>query len=179
MLNTPAPRSVERLRQASPTGRLLDLFLPDEEAGVLDQQQAAPAAPKPQATRAGRRRPTPSPIDAPDVSPVDASGQGQDIIRIVHQAIDNCKPLMRVVTVKKGTKVVYVPQPIRPQKQMQMAVKWIVEAAHKRKAGSTAPIHECLATELLLAFQRKGSARAKRDELHKLALDNRANVSSR
>lgn len=35
---------------------------------------------------------------------------------------------------------------------------------------------EALAVELLLAAQRKGGARARRDEVHKLALDNRANL---
>jgi len=36
---------------------------------------------------------------------------------------------------------------------------------------------ECLALEILLAYKKEGSARQKRDELHKLALENKANVA--
>lgn len=36
---------------------------------------------------------------------------------------------------------------------------------------------ECLALELLLAYRKEGAARQKRDDLHKLALENKANVA--
>jgi small subunit ribosomal protein S7 len=148
------PEYVSKLKGKSPSGRLLDLFLSDE----------SPVSSSGRPEQLGAARATYE------------STEQQDMVLVVRKAVDNCKPLMRVVTVKKGTKVVYVPQPIEPKKQMRLAVKWIVEAAQKRKASTESKISECLALELLLAYQKKGSAREKRDALHKLAMDNRASV---
>lgn len=56
--------------------------------------------------------------------------------------------------------------------------RWIINAANKRKQSSKATsMAECLALELLLAYRKEGSARAKRDEMHKTALENKSNVS--
>nr|8A22_Bg Chain Bg, uS7m [Polytomella magna]8APN_Bg Chain Bg, uS7m [Polytomella magna]8APO_Bg Chain Bg, uS7m [Polytomella magna] len=108
----------------------------------------------------------------------DNSGKDiKDVIDIVLQAVDNVKPLMQVDSNKTGTKVMHVPRPLKPRNQTQFAVKWIIEAAIKRCMASKRPMHECLAVEILLAYQKKGAARTKRDELHKLAMDNRANIA--
>jgi small subunit ribosomal protein S7 len=60
-----------------------------------------------------------------------------------------------------------------------LALHWLVKAADSRAKGSSAGYAQCLALELLLAYQKKGAARQKRDDLHKLALQNRANVHQR
>ena len=41
-----------------------------------------------------------------------------------------------------------------------------MEAANKRRESSHAPMAECLALELLLAFRKEGSARQKRERMH-------------
>lgn len=56
--------------------------------------------------------------------------------------------------------------------------RWIVNAAHQRKESSPkTSMAECLALELLMAYRKEGAARQKRDDLHKLALENKANVA--
>lgn len=53
-----------------------------------------------------------------------------------------------------------------------------MDAAHKRKDNSKgASMAECLALELLLAYRKEGAARQKRDDLHKVALENKSNVA--
>ena len=53
-----------------------------------------------------------------------------------------------------------------------------MNAAHQRKETSpSSSMAECLALELLLAYKKEGGARQKRDDLHKLALENKSNVA--
>lgn len=163
----PKPESLsDALRKASPTGKLLDAFgsltvTPDQLRDQVERQR----------NRLGEAVSAEGPV-----LPQLEGPESRDAANVVMQAVENCKPLMKVQATKAGTKIVYVPRPILPHQSTNFAVKWILQAAEKRRAASKAKLHECLALELLLAYQKKGSARAKRDELHKLALDNRANV---
>jgi len=96
---------------------------------------------------------------------------------VVLRAVENCKPLMKLSQIKTGSKVSYVPIIITPAEQRSLALRWILEAARKRKQAAklkTTSLADCLAAELMLAAQCRGAAREKRDALHKLALENRA-----
>lgn len=150
----PALQSVLELQRASPTGRLLDLFLDSPSPQRTTQTGAAASAQQ----------------------LVRSTDPSRDVLLTMVQAVENCKPLMKVSTIKKGNRAVHVPLPIPPKQQMQFAVKWIVQAAKKRKESSDSSMAECLAYELLLAAQKKGNARTKRDDMHKIAAENRANV---
>jgi small subunit ribosomal protein S7 len=95
------------------------------------------------------------------------------------QAIHNITPVLDVRSLRTATTVKYVPGLMPPRKARSLALHWLVRAADARKKGSSASYAECLALELLLAYQKRGGARQKRDDLHKLALQNRANVHMR
>jgi len=141
---------IKQLKKASPTGKLLDLLNTDSTATVSTSNSLREDS---------------------------SEKELKDVIELILQSVDNVKPLMNVDGAKAGTKIVYTPVPLIPRKQTQLAIKWIIEATEKRCIATKKPIHECLATEILLAYQKKGAARLKRDELHKLAMDNRANIS--
>lgn len=98
---------------------------------------------------------------------------------LLMQAIHNITPVLDVRTVRSATTVKYVPGLMPPKKARSVALHWLVSAADARKKNSSASYAECLALELLLAYQKRGGARQKRDDLHKLALQNRANVHLR
>ncbi|KAG1668527.1 hypothetical protein FOA52_012121 [Chlamydomonas sp. UWO 241] len=101
-----------------------------------------------------------------------------DVIQMVLAAVEHCRPLMKVQSIKTGTRIVHVPKVAMAEEQRSLAVRWIIAAAAKRKQGNKAvSMAECLALELLLAYRKEGSARAKRDDVHKVALDNKANVA--
>lgn len=160
---SPEARSLaDTLRQSSPTGRLLDLFAPT--ATISNRQSLEP-------TSASATTPATAP----------AAINETDVVRVVMRAVENCKPLMKIQQNKAGNKVLMVPKPLDPSQSTNFAVKWIVQAALKRRdaARGRVPMSECLALELLLAYQRKGSSRSRRDEVHKVALDNRANVRTK
>lgn len=56
---------------------------------------------------------------------------------------------------------------------------WLVQAAENRRRSSKSSMAQCLALEILLAYNSSGSARQKRDDLHKLGLTNKANLHLR
>jgi small subunit ribosomal protein S7 len=103
----------------------------------------------------------------------------KDATRIVLTAIENVVPKLDVRTTKSSTKVTFVPGLMPPNKGRSLALRWLAQAAHNRKKSSKGRFADCLAMELLLAYQKKGAARQKRDDLHKLALQNRANLHLR
>jgi small subunit ribosomal protein S7 len=104
----------------------------------------------------------------------------RDVVRLVLAAVDNVTPHLDVRTVRGSTKTVFVPGVMPPNKGRSLALHWLVRAAAARAkgAGRAASYSDCLAVELLLAYQ-KGGARQKRDDLHKLALQSRANLHLR
>jgi small subunit ribosomal protein S7 len=108
-----------------------------------------------------------------------AAIQEKDAVKIVLQAIENVRPQLAVKTKRVATRVLYVPGVMPEAKSRSLAVHWLVDAATSRKAKSKASMAQCLAMELLLAYQKQGGVRQKRDDLHKLALANRANLHMR
>ena len=61
--------------------------------------------------------------------------------------------------------------PISTDRQLSLALKWIVKHARKRSERS---MKERLAAELVAASKGQGNSIKKRDELHKMAESNRA-----
>lgn len=102
-----------------------------------------------------------------------------DAVRIVLQAIDNVKPMLKVMPNKTKTQITWVPGTISQREARSLALRWIYYAASTRQRKTKGKIAECLALELLLAYQKKGSARQKRDDVHRTALLNRPNVHMR
>jgi small subunit ribosomal protein S7 len=170
------------------------LQLPQQQAGSAVQLQQAAAFsqkknPKEQ-KRENKKQQRKEKQDRKADAAVGGSGEGgsfadegaavePDITRLVLQAIHNVTPLLDVRPIRTATKVNYVPGLMPPKKARSLALHWLVKAADTRAKGSRGGYAECLALELLLAYQKKGAARQKRDDLHKLALQNRANVHQR
>ena len=103
----------------------------------------------------------------------------KDATRIVIKAVENVIPHLDVRTLSTHTKVTYVPGAMPLAKGRSLALRWLVKAAQARSRSSKNSLSHCLALELLLAYQKQGSARQKRDDIHKLALLNRANMHLR
>lgn len=100
-----------------------------------------------------------------------------DILGVFIAAVDNCKPAMKVLSIKKGTRVIHVPKVVLPGEQRSLAVRWIIEAANKRKESSKGvSMAQCLAEEILLAYRKEGSVREKRDAMITLAIENKQNA---
>jgi len=98
---------------------------------------------------------------------------------IVDQAILNCMPSLEVRKVRVAGTTYLVPAMIAKKKQEALAMRWIIEAAKKKKKVSKLSFAQCLADEIFDAFLKQGYARTKRNELHRLAEANRAYIRYR
>merc|ERR1719310_1983475 len=68
-----------------------------------------------------------------------------------------------------------VPFPLNPRRSQGQAMKWIVAAARGKKgAPKRGSFDRRLANELLAAYQNKGGAVAKKEQVHKDAVANQA-----
>lgn len=98
---------------------------------------------------------------------------------IMEQAIRNCMPSLEVRKVRVAGTTYLVPAMIPKKKQETLAIRWIIEAAKKKKKTSKLSFAQCLSEEIYEAFSKQGYARTKRNELHRLAEANRAYIRYR
>jgi small subunit ribosomal protein S7 len=92
-------------------------------------------------------------------------------VDIFLQAMENVKPLVEVKSRRVGGANYQVPVEVRPVRKVALAMRWLREASKKRSEKSMALR---LAAELGEAFENKGAAVKKRDEVHRMAEANKA-----
>lgn len=104
----------------------------------------------------------------------------QDVFHLFLLAIENVTPYLDVRKVRKSGTTLLVPYAITPERGIYNAFCWLIEAAReKRRHQSRRKFSYYLAEEIMLASQKTGKAREKRNELHKIALANRSNTKYR
>ena len=92
-------------------------------------------------------------------------------IEYFHDALNNVKPSLEVRARRVGGATYQVPMEVRPKRAQALAMKWIVDSAIKRNEKT---MRERIASEIMDAFNNKGNAVKKREEIHKMADANRA-----
>lgn len=92
-------------------------------------------------------------------------------LEILQKAVDNAKPRLEVKARRVGGATYQVPLEVANDRQMALAVRWLVKFANARKGT---PMSQALASEILDAYQGQGSAIRRRDEVHKMAQANKA-----
>ncbi|PID27803.1 MAG: 30S ribosomal protein S7 [Candidatus Cloacimonadota bacterium] len=96
---------------------------------------------------------------------------GKDPIDVFNEAIENVKPLIKVVSRRVGGSNYQVPTEVTPKSAQALAFRWIISYSRKRSEKS---MNECLAGELLAAYNKEGSSIKKREDTHKMAEANKA-----
>jgi small subunit ribosomal protein S7 len=92
-------------------------------------------------------------------------------IEILQKAIDNIRPKLEVKSRRVGGATYQVPMEVPHERQVSLALRWLVDYADARKAT---PMRDALAAEILDAYNNTGNAVKKRDDMHKMAQANRA-----
>ena len=92
-------------------------------------------------------------------------------IEYFHDALNNVRPSLEVRSRRVGGATYQVPMEVRPKRAQALAMKWIVDSAIKRNEKT---MRERVASEIMDAFNNKGNAVKKREEVHKMADANRA-----
>ena len=97
--------------------------------------------------------------------------RGNDPQEVFYGALDNVRPMMEMKTFRAGQ----VPFPLNPRRSEGQAMKWIVWAARGKKgAPKRGKFDQRLANELLAAYDNKGGAIARKQQVHKEAVANQA-----
>lgn len=105
---------------------------------------------------------------------IDKSREGTDTVdplETLNKAIENVKPRLEVKSRRVGGATYQVPMEVPSDRQVALAMRWIVNFAKGRKG---IPMEHALANELRDAATGQGSAIKKRDDMHKMAQANRA-----
>ena len=95
----------------------------------------------------------------------------EDTLEVLAKAINNMKPRVEVKSRRVGGSTYQVPVEIRPNRQLALALRWLVQYASGRR-GMGMP--RAVAAELVDAFQNQGNVVKKRDDTHKMAQANKA-----
>ncbi len=94
-----------------------------------------------------------------------------EAVELTQQALEKVKPMVEVKSRRVGGATYQVPVEVRPQRQMALAMRWLIDAARKR---GEADMPSKLAGEMLDALHDRGAAMKRREEVHKMAEANRA-----
>jgi small subunit ribosomal protein S7 len=87
------------------------------------------------------------------------------------QAVRNAMPVLEVRPRRVGGATYQIPLEVRPERQLSLAMRWLLSAARARKGR---PIAERLAAEFMDAASGQGVTIKKRDDTHRMAEANRA-----
>ncbi|NLX98001.1 MAG: 30S ribosomal protein S7 [Rhodopirellula sp.] len=92
-------------------------------------------------------------------------------IEVFTQAVENIKPNIEVRSRRVGGASYQVPMQVSRTRQQSLAIRWLLLAVREKKGRPTA---EKLATELLAAYNREGTAMTRRENVHRMADANKA-----
>ena len=92
-------------------------------------------------------------------------------ITVFNQAITNIKPTVEVRSRRVGGATYQVPVEVKAKRSQALAIRWLVESARKRKDKHMA---DKIFNELYDAYEKKGAAVKKREDVHKMAESNKA-----
>ena len=87
------------------------------------------------------------------------------------QAVENVKPQIEVRSRRVGGAAYQVPMQVNRQRQLALAIRWILVAVREKKGRPTAMK---LADEILAAYKKEGAAMTRRENVHRMADANKA-----
>ncbi|HDL77419.1 MAG TPA: 30S ribosomal protein S7, partial [Lentisphaerae bacterium] len=79
----------------------------------------------------------------------------QNPLEVLEKAVANVKPELEVKSRRVGGATYQVPVEVRPDRQVSLALRWIVQYAKARKG---VPMKRALAMELLDAYSNQGAS---------------------
>jgi small subunit ribosomal protein S7 len=95
----------------------------------------------------------------------------EDPVVVFETALDNIAPMVEVKSRRVGGATYQVPVEVRPSRRVALAMRWMVDYARNRGEKS---MSQRLAGEIVDAYQSKGGAVKKREDVHRMAEANKA-----
>lgn len=96
---------------------------------------------------------------------------GEEPLGVFRKAVENCKPSIEVRSRRVGGATYQVPVDVRPSRRLALAMKWIVGYARDRGEKDFA---KRLAGEIVDAYNNRGNAIKKKEDVHRMAESNKA-----
>ena len=90
---------------------------------------------------------------------------------LLKRALDNVKPALEVRSRRVGGATYQVPVEVRPVRSTTLALRWLVDYSRARREKT---MTERLMNEILDASNGLGAAVKRREDMHKMAVSNRA-----
>ena len=97
--------------------------------------------------------------------------KGRDGLEIFIEALDKVRPPVEVKSRRVGGATYQVPVEVKTKRAQALAIRWLVDASRKRKDKH---MSDKIFNELYDAYEKKGSAVKKREDVHKMAESNKA-----
>ncbi len=98
-------------------------------------------------------------------------GDDKKAFAFFEKAMDQIKPYVEVKSRRVGGGVYQIPTEVRPERQLSLAFRWLIEASAAR---SDKTMGKRIAAEILEAVDGHGSAIKKKNDVHRMAEANRA-----
>ena len=95
----------------------------------------------------------------------------EESFKIFNSAINNIKPSIEVRSRRVGGATYQVPVEVKKKRSDTLAIRWLVNASKKRKDKN---MSDKICFELYDAYQGRGSAIKKKEDMHKMAESNKA-----
>ena len=102
---------------------------------------------------------------------IKGKGGTDEPLTIFKKAIENLKPQIEVRSRRVGGANYQVPVDVRPSRRLALAMRWLVEFSRERGEKD---MSRRLAGEILDAYNNRGNAIKKREDVHKMAEANKA-----
>ncbi len=100
-----------------------------------------------------------------------AEKTGDEPIKAFEKAMENVKPNTEVKSRRVGGATYQVPMDVRPERQFALAIRWLI--TYSRQRGEKSMVSK-LSAEFIDAYNNRGGAVKKKEDVHRMAEANRA-----
>jgi small subunit ribosomal protein S7 len=100
--------------------------------------------------------------------------KGEDPIKTLETVIQSVGPKREVRSRRVGGASYQVPQEVRGERRIALAIRWIIQSANKRSNKEYKTFSAKLSAELLDALKGEGESIKKRETVHRMADANKA-----
>ena len=105
------------------------------------------------------------------IEKIKKQGKVNDGIELFKKALENVAPVLEVKSKRVGGATYQVPVEVKSKRAQALAIRWLVDSARKRKDKH---MSDKIFNELYDAYEKKGAAVKKREDVHKMAESNKA-----
>ncbi len=95
----------------------------------------------------------------------------EEPLSVFRKALENAKPQIEVRSRRVGGATYQVPVDVRPSRRVALAMKWLIDYSRERGEKD---MGKRLAGELIDAYNNRGNAIKKKEDVHRMAEANKA-----